>query len=138
MRRLLEGGFETVPLSLLIQMGTVFSTGGLRARGEDGERYLDLLGEVDTPALVIAGGVDPVIPPSVVKDTAARMGKGEYVCFGKECPEDDQACVLHDDGMDLELEEEPNYFSHYDLLVGKRAPDEVFPLIVSFLDEHNE
>lgn len=146
LRRLLNRGFESVPLALLVQMATLFTPGGLRSRGKVRSRergfsvsstsatyspadgghvnYLQLLGNVRIPVLAMAGGADPVIPPKMVADTVSHLPTGRYICCGNSWSGDVPLDQLEDD----------DYFSHYDLLAGIRAPREVYTRVTAFLE----
>ena len=136
LRRLLLRGFNNVPLSLLLQMATLFTPGGMRSRDPDmgvddtsvvrakpgaasAERlkYLDALEAASPPVCAIAGDVDPIFPPNQVKSYAMRAN-GEYHCFGDpRAPRDDPDA----------------HFSHYDVICGRFAPKLVFPVVAEFV-----
>ncbi len=141
LRRLLLRGFNNVPLSLLLQMATLFTPGGMRSRDPsmgvdesssvravaatatlprgDSERvaYLDALQKANVPVCVVAGDVDPIFPPNQVKAFAAKA-RAEFHVFGDAAaPRDDPDA----------------HFSHYDVICGRRAPETVFPTVASFL-----
>lgn len=140
LRRLLLRGFNNVPLSLLLQMATLFTPGGMRSRDPDmgvddtsvvrakpgaaddstsRERlkYLDALEAASPPVCAIAGDVDPIFPPNQVKSYAARAN-AEYHCFG-----DPRAARDDPDA----------HFSHYDVICGRFAPKLVFPVVAEFV-----
>ena len=136
LRRLLLRGFNNVPLSLLIQMATLFTPGGMRSRdpsmgvdesssvrariARDSERlkYLDELQRARVPVLAIAGDVDPIFPPNQVK-AYARKVDAEYHVFGDaSSPRDDP----------------DTHYSHYDVICGRHAPHKVFPIVAEFLE----
>ncbi len=84
---------------------------------ENGEPYLKNFDQCRVPLLIIAGSKDLMAPPEAVKaavtgDQAA--GERTYRIFGKAegCQED---------------------YGHIDMIVGKNAQDEVYPLILEWL-----
>lgn len=136
LRRLLRRGFDNVPLSLLIQMATLFTPGGLRSRdptmGVDdtfnirakralnGERlrYIDELARARVPALAVTGDVDPIFPPNQVRAYAKKIGAGCHVFGDPSAPRDDPDA----------------HFSHYDVICGRHATKRVFPIIAEFVE----
>eukprot|EP00238_Polyblepharides_amylifera_P005769 CAMPEP_0196590884 /NCGR_PEP_ID=MMETSP1081-20130531/67874_1 /TAXON_ID=36882 /ORGANISM="Pyramimonas amylifera, Strain CCMP720" /LENGTH=634 /DNA_ID=CAMNT_0041914107 /DNA_START=487 /DNA_END=2392 /DNA_ORIENTATION=- len=128
LRRLLNLGFETVPLALLMQMTTLFDPEGLRARGGD-LPYSSLLTQLSIPVLALAGGADPVVPPASVAATAQLIPNSTYFSVGAP------ACQLDSIYESQEITDEEEYFSHYDVIIGSRARTEVYPKIVHFLQK---
>lgn len=136
LRRLLLRGFDNVPLSLLIQMATLFTPGGLRSRDPtmgvddtsgirarralDGERlrYIDELARARVPALAITGDVDPIFPPNQVRAYAKKIGAECHVFGDPSAPRDDPDA----------------HFSHYDVICGRHATKRVFPIIAEFVE----
>jgi hypothetical protein len=86
---------------------------------------LQLLAGVRIPVLAMAGGADPVIPPAMVADTVAHLPSGRYLCCGQSWNGD----VPLD-----QLDKDHDYYSHYDLLAGIRAPGEVYTHVTAFLE----
>lgn len=81
--------------------------------------YRDRLGEIRLPVLLMAGGHDLQRPAEAVRDTFEAIGS------------DDKTFVLAgiDGGFSFD-------FGHDDLLAGRRAPAEVFPVVREWLDDH--
>lgn len=108
--------FEWIPMSLLLSLGTTFEPGGLRSR--DGKmRYLECASRCGIPLLLLAGTADVQCPPEAVEETARRIGPSAHVrVLGRDhgCAED---------------------YGHFDLIVGKRAPEEVWPHIAAWLED---
>ena len=141
LRRLLLRGFNNVPLSLLLQMATLFTPGGMRSRDPsmgvdetssvraaaataalprgDSERvaYLAALQKANVPVCAVAGDVDPIFPPNQVKAFAAKANAEFHVFGDSAAPRDDPDA----------------HFSHYDVICGRHAPDAVFPTVAAFL-----
>lgn len=88
---------------------------------ENGEPYLDKLGQSKVPILTIAGSVDRMAPPaSVVALCNSGDGSGErpFVILGKK-----SGCVEE--------------YGHLDMLVGIRAEEEVFAPISNWFASHD-
>ena len=118
-RRLCALCFHSVSTRVLAQLATAFEPGGLRSR--DGSvRYLDGLAQVKTPVLAIAGTLDRQCPPDAAEGTIGALGCADkkLAVFGR----------AHGHGDD---------YGHFDLLVGRRARDEVWPVIEEWLLRHD-
>lgn len=88
--------------------------------GEDGLDYRKALREVKTPMLLIAGVKDMLAPPSTV-NAVKRWVSGPV------------ETLLLSKGTGFSAD-----YGHGDLTLGRRAPDEVFPRVVEFLERHAE
>lgn len=118
MRKLLMHNFDTIPVKLLLQLATLFYGSGLKNR--DGTvQYIKGLRDCQVPLLALAGDQDWICPPKAVTETVKLFPEGivTYRLFGGE---------------------NGRSYSHYDLLAGRHAKDEVFPTITDFLVEHDE
>lgn len=80
--------------------------------------YEKLLGQIRVPVFVIGGAGDRVAPPASVAAAVGRLTSTD-VRFR-------EMGLRHGDRAD---------YGHVDLLVGRDAPDEVYPLLLDFLDE---
>jgi pimeloyl-ACP methyl ester carboxylesterase len=86
--------------------------------GDDGFDYRAKLGAVWQPLLTVAGAADLLVPPDDAHAAAAWVrGPVEQVTAGLK--------------MGLSVD-----YGHGDLVLGRRAPDELFPLIADFLARH--
>ena len=103
--------FHTVPVSLLASLATTFEEGGLRT--DDGFRFLEHAGAYRIPSLFIGGSRDAQVAPEAVVRTADLLG-GTARIFGRAYGE-------------------PTDYGHWDLLVGRRAEAEVWPVVEAFL-----
>jgi pimeloyl-ACP methyl ester carboxylesterase len=76
------------------------------------------LGKINAPVLALSGAADRVAPPASVAAAVSRLASPDvrYRELG----------VRHGDRAD---------YGHLDLLVGRSAPDEVYPLLLDFLEE---
>jgi alpha-beta hydrolase superfamily lysophospholipase len=112
-RKICEGGFHPVSPPVMSQLATAFQAGGLRSN--DGARcYLEGLAQSRTPLLALAGSRDAQCPPEAVLRTSRAVGGAEALIFGR-----DHGCA--DD------------YGHFDLLIGRRAAQEVFPRVEAWL-----
>lgn len=112
-RKLWLTNFCTIPVKLLLQLASVFRPGGLRNRDGTVE-YRKGLEDCATPILALAGNADLICPAIAVTETLKCM------------PEKVVTYKLLGDGR------ERNY-GHYDLLAGRHAKEDVYPLITDFL-----
>lgn len=108
-RRLTAVGLHSVSSPVLRDLATCFSQGGLR----DGERSFahELPGA--TPTLAVSGSADPQCDP----EASARHAH-EARAFGIEFGQRDD-------------------YGHFDLIMGERAPDEVWPTLHEWLVSHD-
>ncbi len=117
LRRLLANGIEDVSPPLFAQLrGWVVEDA---CRSADGSRdYRAGLAACRQPALFLAAPRDPLAPPAVVRASfEAWGGPRTYVEFGL--------------GSGHSVD-----YGHTDLLVGRRAAQEVFPVIAGWLEAH--
>jgi pimeloyl-ACP methyl ester carboxylesterase len=90
-------------------------------RSLDGrDDYRTLLGAGRQPALFVAGAIDELAPPEVVR--RARDAWGGEAAF---------ACAARAQGLSAD-------YGHGDLVFGRRAPEEVYPLIRDWLARHTQ
>lgn len=114
-RHMLARGFASVPLPLLDELNTTFDEQGLRLAGKDA--YLPRAGNYRFPTLMLGGSADPQCPEVAVSASLALLSNvsdKRHVTFGR-------------------AHGQPDEYGHIDLLVGKRARDEVWPYIEQFL-----
>ncbi len=118
-RALALGAELITPSRLWLDFGR-FLEQGVFAR-PDGENYLKGLPECSTPLLAVAGSKDAMVSPAAVRavcEAADDTSNRECVVVGKEqgCEED---------------------YGHIDLVLGRRAHLEVFPLIEDHLSRRD-
>lgn len=116
--RYLRHGVPDEALALVEQFRDWFTDGSMRSG--DGVDYAKHLGEVTLPALLIAGAVDRQRPAAAVADTAAALG-GDDVTFVN-------AGIAGGYRVD---------YGHDDVLAGRMAPVEIYPLIVGWLTDRS-
>lgn len=113
-RKIAEHGFHAVSPPVMGQLATAMMPGGLRSL--EGDAYLERLRSVRAPVLALAGSKDAQCPPSAAARTVeALRGGGTLKVFGREQGHADD-------------------YGHFDLLMGYRARDEVYPHIDAWLD----
>ncbi len=108
-------GINDVPVQIILEITHQMANG----HSEDGPyAYESHLDRVDTPVLAICGSVDRIAPAASVAALVARLRSRDvrYREMG----------TAHGDRAD---------YGHADLLVGRAAPQEVFPLLMDFLEE---
>ena len=117
-RLICRQGFHPVSSRVMDQLATALEPGGLRT-AEGRERYGEGLAEATTPVLALAGSRDAQCPPGAVERTAASLRSTSRVAvFGRDHGHADE-------------------YGHFDLLVGRHARREVFPLVEEWLVEHD-
>jgi alpha-beta hydrolase superfamily lysophospholipase len=114
-RQLLATNFSPAPAALLLQLATLFEEGGLQSRCGT-LRYVDHLSQVDTPVLAVVGDRDRQCNFQAAKRPIDALGPpSTAVLFGKEGEGED-------------------HYGHYDLLLGKRAAQEVIPTLQEWME----
>lgn len=106
--------FHSIPTSLLINLATTFEPDGLCVCS--GTRICERATRVSFPLRLIAGSKDAQVGVKAVEHTAQLVGdNADLVVCGA-----DQGCGDH--------------YGHWDLLVGRRAPREVWPRIAEWIE----
>jgi alpha-beta hydrolase superfamily lysophospholipase len=120
MRFMLRHGVEDLPRSLLREFARWYETKRMTDR-YGLFSFSDQLERIRAPLLVIAGGRDRLTPPEDLKRLVSRAGS------------DDKTFLLagHAGGLAHE-------YSHVDLLLGRHAPDEIYPRVGEWLDSHKD
>ena len=116
LRHMLSTGFERIPIRLLEDLSTTFDDQGFSRAGGT-IRYHELAPSYAFRTLLIAGSKDKQCPPETVAATFALL---------TGC-EDKHAITIgttHGHADD---------YGHFDPFVGKRAPQEAWPLMTAFL-----
>lgn len=119
-RRVCETVFHDVSPGVMQQLATALEPGGLSSL--DGKvRYKAGLKDVTAPVLCIAGDRDPQCPPAAARSTFEALGEASRR----------ELWVMGSDAVG------GTHYGHFDLLIGKRARDEVYPVLERFLGEHD-
>ncbi len=117
MLKMAQEAIDDVPFKLICDVAKrVFADDDYEGPFE----FEEQLYRVDCPALVMSGAVDGIAPPAAVERAALKLG-GSQVRYR-------EMGTRFGDCID---------YGHIDLLVGKHAPQEVFPRIIEFLMEHD-
>lgn len=104
--------FGPIPTALLASLATGLEPGGLKSRA--GEPYQALAASLNTPLLMIAASDDRQCPLPAFEATAAAT-RAKTLRFGQRYGH---------------LAE----YGHFDLLLGRTAPDEVWPALLGWLE----
>ncbi|ABC84011.1 alpha/beta fold hydrolase [Anaeromyxobacter dehalogenans] len=111
-RRLLANGLENLEPGVLEQFATFIREDSFRSMDGEADYRAGLEGCAQ-PALFVAAERDGLAPPSVVQATYRRWGGPKrYVVFERD-------------------------YGHTDLLLGRGAPEQVFPVVREFLLAHS-
>ncbi len=111
-RRILANGIENLQPGVLSQFAAFIREDSFRSM-DGGVDYRASLERCRQPALFLAAEKDGMAPPSVVQAAFRRWGgPKEYVVVGQG-------------------------FGHADLLLGRNAPEAVYPLVERFLRAHS-
>ena len=117
-RFMMRHGVEDLPRSLLVEFARWYEA----KRMSDRYRLFsfgDHLERIRVPMLVIAGGRDRLTPPADLERLVQRLG----------CTDKTFWVAGHASGLKHED-------SHVDLVLGRHAPDEVYPVVTAWLEEH--
>jgi fermentation-respiration switch protein FrsA (DUF1100 family) len=115
---MMRHGVEDLPRSLLIEFARWYETRRMSDR-YNLFSFSDQLERVRPPMLVIAGSRDRLTPPADLERLVGRIGSEDKSFF----------VAGHVGGLDHE-------YSHVDLVLGRFAPDEVYPRVADWLDVH--
>ena len=114
--RVCSRGFHAVSTPVLLQLSTAMQPRGLLS--SDGmECYLEGLARSDVPVLALAGDRDAQCPPAAARATLEALGSPR------------RRCLVFGTG-----EGHADHYGHFDLLIGRRARDEVWPHVVRWLE----
>jgi pimeloyl-ACP methyl ester carboxylesterase len=117
-RFMMRHGVEDLPRSLLVEFARWYEA----RRMSDRYRLFsfgDHLERIRVPILVIAGGRDRLTPPADLERVVAGVGAPDKTFW----------VAGHASGL-------PHEYSHVDLVLGRHAPDEIYPVVTQWLDEH--
>ena len=143
LRRLLLRGFNNVPLSLLLQMATLFTPGGMRSRdpsmGVDGEfQCARRRRDRHPPSRRLRARRLPRRPSKSKRSRVRRRRRRR-----SDLPTESSQGVRGESARPISRlqgrrawrqgDDPDAHFSHYDVICGRRAPETVFPTVASFL-----
>jgi pimeloyl-ACP methyl ester carboxylesterase len=117
-KRMMATGVGDVSGALLRQLGRMLLEGGFVSA--DGKiDYRRDMAKIRVPILVVAGKLDRIGTVPAVKDGYRALGgPKEWILLGEEYGEQAD-------------------YGHMELVIGERAPTEVFPRVLSVLDRHS-
>jgi pimeloyl-ACP methyl ester carboxylesterase len=117
-RFMMRHGVEDLPSSLLLEFARWYDAKRMSDR-YDLFTFTDHLELIQVPMLLVAGSHDRLTPPEDIKKVFDRIGATDkqFVVAGR------------DDGF-------AHHYSHVDLVLGRHAPDEVYPALTRWLDAH--
>ncbi len=115
LRRVMANLASDIAPGVMAQFSSWFRDGGVMTR-KDGSSYEDNFSNIKAPFLFIAGSHDFVAPIDSLRHVYDRIGSEDktFTVVGKEC------------GFIAE-------YGHGDLVIGKHAPDEIFPRVLEWL-----
>ena len=117
-RQLLVNAFHNVGSGVMRQLVSATQRGGLRS-ADGGTAYFAKLAGVTTPVLALAGSRDRQCPPDAAEATVTVLGEAATLrVFGPEAGE-------------------AEHYGHFDMVIGERAREEVWPEIVEWLVSHD-
>ncbi|KAG2428704.1 hypothetical protein HXX76_011409 [Chlamydomonas incerta] len=125
-RAVLARNFSAISSGVILQIKSAFGPAGLLTADRK-EAYADpaRLSRVETPVLFVCGDRDRMCPPQGAAATAA-MFRGarcrRYVELGPGAPPPGHTRT---------------HYGHFDILMGRNAEEEVFPLLSDWLDEQD-
>jgi pimeloyl-ACP methyl ester carboxylesterase len=117
-RFMMRHGVEDLPRSLILEFARWYEA----KRMSDRYRLFsfgDHLERIQVPLFVIAGARDRLTPPADLERLVQRIGSKDKTYF----------VAGHASGLSHE-------YSHVDLVLGRHAPDEIYPLVTKWLDDH--
>jgi pimeloyl-ACP methyl ester carboxylesterase len=117
-RFMMRRGVEDLSRALLVEFARWYETKRMSDR-YDLFSFGENLERIHVPMLVIAGSRDRLTPPADLERLVGRLGSSDKTFF----------VAGHAAGLAHE-------YSHVDLVLGRHAPDEIYPLVTSWLDEH--
>jgi pimeloyl-ACP methyl ester carboxylesterase len=117
-RFMMRHGVEDLPRSLLVEFARWYDAKRMSDH-YDLFSFGDHLERIQVPLFVIAGSRDRLTPPADLERLFARVGSRDktYLLAG------------HASGLGHE-------YSHVDLVLGRHAPDEIYPRVTEWLDAH--
>ncbi|MFP4601108.1 MAG: alpha/beta fold hydrolase [Persicimonas sp.] len=113
-RKLHARVFHTIPTSLLSSLATTFEDGGLRTQSDF--RFVEHASRLEIPTLLVAASRDAQVSVEAVEHTQRLLGANAQMrVFGEETG------TRH-------------HYGHFDLLLGRHAPTEVWPELAAWLE----
>jgi pimeloyl-ACP methyl ester carboxylesterase len=117
-RFMMRHGVEDLPRALIMEFARWYDAKRMSDR-YDLFSFGDHLERISVPILVIAGSRDRLTPPADLERLVERLGSSDKTF----------RVAGHVSGLEHE-------YSHVDLVLGRHAPDEIYPLVTEWLDAH--
>jgi pimeloyl-ACP methyl ester carboxylesterase len=117
-RFMMRRGIEDLPRSLLVEFSRWYEAKRMSDR-YDLFSFGDHLERIRAPILVVAGSRDRLTPPADLERLVERVGSADKTFW----------TAGHAEGLAHE-------YSHVDLVLGRHAPDEIYPVVTEWLDDH--
>lgn len=111
--RMAREAIDDIPIKLIAEI-TAHMNGGIKGPYD----FESKLGNIRCPALVLSGSVDKVATPASVRACVERLTGADVRWRQMGIPSGDRVD-----------------YGHVDLMMGRAAPDEVYPVILDFLQE---
>lgn len=120
LRALMFTAVEDLPTSLLREFALWYESKHMSDRYAMFD-FTEHLERITTPILIVAGSKDGLTPPGDLEEVHRRIGSRDkrFLVAGKE------AGLSHD-------------YSHADLVLGKHARTEIFPILLDWLERHRQ
>jgi poly(3-hydroxyalkanoate) synthetase len=115
--KLFDGALAEVNPGVLEHLLLMLQRGEVVSARED-FRYREHLNKIQVPVLLVGGGEDSVAPPKTLQQVHARLGSADRTLkiFGSKTKKE-------------------TAYGHFDLILGKDARKEVFPVIGQWLNQ---
>jgi pimeloyl-ACP methyl ester carboxylesterase len=117
-RFMMRNGVEDLPRALIVEFARWYEAKRMSDR-YDLFAFGDHMERIRVPILVIAGSRDRLTPPADLERLVERLGSADKTYF----------LAGHASGIAHE-------YSHVDLVLGRHAPDEIYPVVTEWLDTH--
>jgi pimeloyl-ACP methyl ester carboxylesterase len=117
-RFMMRNGVEDLPRALIVEFARWYEAKRMSDR-YDLFAFGDHMERIRVPILVIAGSRDRLTPPADLERLVERLGSTDKTYF----------LAGHASGLASE-------YSHVDLVLGRHAPDEIYPVVTEWLDTH--
>lgn len=119
-RFMMRHGVEDLPRSLIDEFARWYETRRM-TNHYDLWTFADHLDRIRAPVLVIGGSRDRLTPPEDLERLVRGIGSDDKNLF----------IAGHASGLAHE-------YSHVDLVLGRHAPDEIYPKVAAWLDDHKD
>ncbi|KXZ48650.1 hypothetical protein GPECTOR_26g553 [Gonium pectorale] len=125
-RAVLARNFSAISSGVILQIGSAFGPRGLHT-ADGRQAYADAatLGAVTTPVMFVCGDRDRMCPPQGAAATCALFSGSRCARYVELGPKSPTRPTRH-------------HYGHFDILMGRHAEEEVFPLLHDWLEQHDQ